>query len=274
MTTLKNSGSACGKIILTGEYAVVFGYPGIAIPSPLQMTVEFADHDDAIVWDVPRGWKDYALDILHRTGAAGTLTMTSDIPLGKGMGASTALVIAICRAVLGPDCYEQALAIENIVNPGNSGIDFAVIWNERPLLFRKGQEPREITLHQSLRSLGFSLVDTGAPDQQTPELVAWVTERKDDLQSALEDIGNCTERLLAGEDVLTVIRDHNQAQQKLGVVTDKAKKLITKIEQQGGAAKVIGAGGRTGGSGIVMAMCNRKRVETILHDERMQLIGW
>ena len=37
--------TAPGKIILTGEYAVVFGYPGIAVPSPLSMTVTLEEDD-------------------------------------------------------------------------------------------------------------------------------------------------------------------------------------------------------------------------------------
>jgi mevalonate kinase len=41
---------------------------------------------------------------------------------------------------------------------------------------------------------------------------------------------------------------------KLGVVPETVQKLIENIEKTGGVAKVIGAGGRTGGAGIVLAL--------------------
>ncbi|NLG07305.1 hypothetical protein GX553_02525, partial [Candidatus Peribacteria bacterium] len=38
---MAHNASAPGKIILSGEYAVVFGYPGIAVPAPIGMRVAF-----------------------------------------------------------------------------------------------------------------------------------------------------------------------------------------------------------------------------------------
>ena len=255
--------SAPGKIILSGEYAVVFGYSGIAVPAPLHATASFTPNDslDEIVvhWDAHELWTEYAQDIVNHCLAidsvpAGTLSIHCDIPLGKGMGSSTAVLIAITKCLLGENCKTEALAIEDALNPGHSGLDFAVIWSNSPVYYKKDTEPKIITLSEDLMTLGLSLIDTGAPDQHTAKLIAWVRERKDKLHDALETIGNCTERLLNGESILTVMRDHNQAQQLLGVVTDKAKNLIKNFEQEGGAAKVIGAGSRTGGCGMVLGV--------------------
>ena len=250
-----------GKIILTGEYAVLFGYEGIAVPSPLKMTVAFEEDaetkDLSVAWEQMIGkpeWQKYLKAIIHECGKfGGSLTIASEIPLGKGMGSSTSLVIAVCKSLLGEDCKERAEEIEDIVNPGNSGIDFAVIWSEKPVRFIKGSKPEVIELPVDILK-GALLIDTGEPDQQTPELIAWIKERKIDLSAPLKTIGDCTERLRKGEDLATVIRDHNKAQQSLGVVSDKAKELITKIEQEGGAAKVIGAGSKTGGCGMILVI--------------------
>ncbi|MFH0769931.1 MAG: hypothetical protein V1926_00985 [Candidatus Peregrinibacteria bacterium] len=38
---MKFTAIAPGKIILSGEYAVVFGYPGIALPAPLTLQATF-----------------------------------------------------------------------------------------------------------------------------------------------------------------------------------------------------------------------------------------
>ena len=60
---------------------------------------------------------------------------------------------------------------------------------------------------------------------------------------SLETIGNCTDRLLSGEDPLTVFPDHHRGQVSLGVVPPRVRALIEKIEQSGGAAKATRSGG-------------------------------
>jgi mevalonate kinase len=278
---MKFTAVAPGKIILTGEYAVVFGYPGIAVPAPLAMQATFEELNSKLraqssqlrlKWLGISGgeaWEDYARRIVlhleqNRDPFRGTLTVRNRLPLKKGMGSSTALVIALTRVLLGKNKRAEALAVEDQVNPGHSGIDFAVIWEERPLLFRKGTEPQPVALpHHLLR--GALLIDTGTPNETTPELVAWVKERIDDprVKQALISIGKCTERLRKvedpersrrGEDIRSIFHSHHRAQVALGVVPKPVQGLIKEIERLGGAAKVLGAGGRTGGGGTVLAL--------------------
>lgn len=254
--------SACGKIILTGEYAVLFGYPGIAIPAPLSVDITFRKDvtkgDVVIQWDEDDMWKQYVEEIVNHCIALGSvppgeLTITNTIPLSKGMGSSTALIIAIAKCLLGEDCEEDARMIENALNPNNSGIDFAVIWSAQPIRFQKEKEPTTIQLAENILE-GALLIDTGTPDQQTAELIEWVIKRKNALDEAFASIGQCSEQLEKGTGLMDIFPKHNAAQQVLGVVSDKGKDLIKKIEQEGGAAKVIGAGSRTGGSGMVLAI--------------------
>lgn len=276
---MKHTAVAHGKIILTGEYAVVFGHPGIAIPAPLAMQVTFEENGTqnpsakrtdavrsalALKWLGISGgdeWEEYARKIIlhveqmRGSSFCGTLTIRNKLPLKKGMGSSTALVIALTRCLLGQGKRAEALAIEDAMNPGGSGIDFAVIWEEQPLYFRKGQESQIVTLQKDLLR-GALLVDTGTPNESTPELVAWVKERAEDprIKQALIQIGTCTERLRRGEDIRTVFHDHHRSQVALGVVPKPVQTLITEIERLGGAAKVLGAGGKTGGGGTVLAL--------------------
>ena len=74
------------------------------------------------------------------------------------------------------------------------------------------------------------------------------------MYEAIQSIGDCTERLLKGESLHAVMRDHHRAQTVLGIVPDSAQKIIAQIESEGGSAKVIGAGGRTGGGGMVLCL--------------------
>jgi mevalonate kinase len=241
-------------MILSGEYAVVFGNKGLAVPAAEHVTVIFKEDEAALLPKHPYIQKIIRL-CEEQSGKEfrGDLTVESDLPIGKGMGSSTALVIAMARCLLGEDCRTAALEIEDAVNPGHSGLDFAVIWENQPVVFKKGEPPKPITLPKDLLK-NTELIDTGKPEETTPELIAWIKSRQDELAEPLRIIGECTERILGGEDLKTVMRDHHKAQVALGVVPKDVQELIAKIEQEGGSAKVIGAGGRTGGGGMVLAI--------------------
>lgn len=254
-------------MILSGEYAVVFGYPGIAVPTHAGVEVTLEETGVSPMEIVLEGLfegKAYPrkiVDLCIRTSAGlrpaergistGTLRINNQIPVGRGMGSSTALTIAICRVLLGAENKTQAILVEDLINPGNSGLDFSVIWANRPVKFKKGLSPEP--LHLDLTFLkNAKLIDTGKPGETTAELVAWMREREKEVKAHLDMIGHCTERLLAGEDPMTVIRDHHRAQIALGVVPQAVQELIANIEKSGGAAKVLGAGARTGGGGMIL----------------------
>ncbi len=250
-----------GKIIVSGEYAMLFGKPGIAFPSQHWMGVtQKRDRKRGleIAWpQMPANdvWMTYLREIIKRCDPklAGTVSIENHIPLGKGMGSSTALIVAVCKTLLGDDCRAQALAIEDELNPGNSGMDFAVIWERQPVYFQKGHEPVAIGMPGEVLGKAI-LIDTGTPNETTPELVAWIRSREKECADAIDAIGKCTERIAGGESLHTVIRDHHKAQVALGVVPPHVAAFIAAIENIGGSAKVIGAGGRTGGGGMVLAM--------------------
>jgi mevalonate kinase len=264
---MTRTASACGKIILSGEYAVVFGCPGIAFPS-LQRTVATLEDSTSTELTIRTSknldhpaWHEYIARIINlcekQNGekATGILDIHTTVPPGKGMGSSTSVVIALARCLLGEDCEEKARRIEDAMNPGNSGLDFAVVWQEKPLKFMKETAPEPLPIPAGVLSSAI-LINTGAPNETTTELVAWMKRRAHEptISAALDVIGDCTERLLGGESPLSVFPDHHRAQVSLGVVPPPTQELITSIEQEGGAAKVIGAGGRTGGGGIVLAL--------------------
>ncbi len=279
---MSNTSFAPGKIILSGEYAVLFGRAGIATPSSLGVRAAF-DEDESlgrteIRWEGNEQWLPYVEKIIaackeKKTNLGGRLTINSDVPLGRGMGSSTALIVAIVRALQGDarpaagGAREIALEIENTLSPLNSGFDFAVIWQGAPILYRKG-EAQSIELSAELL-WNAALIDTGAPRESTNELVAWMRGRESEIQEPLNIIGNCTERLIQGEPLELVMRDHNRAQVMLGVVPSNVQEMITAIESIGGGAKVIGAGSRTGGAGMVLAVGNREEIRNIAAERGM-----
>jgi len=266
---------APGKIILSGEYGALFGRAGIAVPSRLGVRATF-DEDTALGrietrWEGNEQWLPYVERIVaackeKNTNLSGRLVINSDVPIGKGMGSSTALVVAVVRALLG-DSRETALHIENTLSPGNSGFDFAVIWQGAPILYRRGTVQPIGLPAQLLQSA--VLIDTGAPGESTNELVAWMRGREAEIREPLDTIGNCTERLIRGEPFDVVMREHHKSQVALGVVPPEAQQLIAAIEAAGGAGKVVGAGSRTGGAGMVLAIGDREEIVKIAGERSM-----
>lgn len=259
--------NACGKIIVSGNMANTFGKRALAVPVDMHITAAWdKSHDTqeelSIVWagqSEDGVWINTARKISKliesRVGPlSGKLTIYNTLPLGKGMGSSTSIVAALARCFLGKNCKDEALAIENIINKGHSGIDFAVIWEERPIVIRKDKY-EFVELPKRLQNA--FLVDTGLPAEPTSLIIQRLKERaprENILMESIETIGNCTERLLSGEDPLTVLPDHHRGQVNMGVVPRRVRSLIEKIEQLGGAAKAARAGTDKGGVGMVFGV--------------------
>jgi mevalonate kinase len=260
-------GRACGKIILSGNTANRFGKRALAVPVDMYITAEWDKSDNSreglrIVWPGQKEagvWLATVRKITKLIEAqigplSGKLTIRNTLPLGKGMGSSTAIVVALARCFLGENCKDEALAIEDIVNKAHSGLDFAAIWEERPIVIKKDKY-EFIDLPKQLQK-GF-LVDTGLPAAPTSIIVQRLKKRvtrEKVLMDSVETIGNCTERLLSGEDPLTVFPDHYKGLVDLGVMPPRVRSLIEKIQRSGGAAKAARFGGATGGVGMVFAV--------------------
>ena len=263
----RKMGQACGKIILSGNTANRFGKRALAVPVDMHLSAIWDKSDNTqdglrIVWPGQKEdgvWLTTVRKITKLIEAqigpvSGTLTIRNTLHLGKGMGSSTAIVVALARCFLGENCKEEALAIEDTINKGHSGLDFAAIWEERPIVIQ-GNKYEFTELPKGLqRGL---LVDTGLPAAPTSIIVQRLKERltrEKVLMDSVETIGNCTERLLSGEDPLTVFPDHYKGLVNLGVVPPQVRSLIEKIQQSGGAAKAARFGGATGGAGMVFAV--------------------
>ena len=300
-----------GKIVLSGEYAVVFGEPAVVIPAPIGMTITLEQDRDAdlqIHWEQMEEhpeWQTYLRGILgqicHHTGEtfAGTLTIQNQLPLGKGMGSSTALVIGVTRCLLHDreeeEIHRIALAIEDTVNEGHSGMDFAVIWEAEPIWYQRGSEIEMIDLPEDLLRNAI-LIDTGTPEQATPQLIAMVRDcaEQPDVMAAIKAIGVCSHQLRKNKKQETrnkkqsdihsdtdarpsfneILRAHHQAQISLRVVPKPIQELIEDIESSGGSGKVIGAGSQTGGAGMVLVLhSNPKEVLKMIEKTHYALLN-
>lgn len=160
--------SACAKLILCGEHAVVYGRPAIALPvasiraiARVQFTgsggISLHALDQERSWLVEPGTSDsFGELVLHTLTALAIhgphhlrIEMTSQIPIASGMGSGAAVATAIVRALaaaagreLSPEqvstlVYES----ERRFHGTPSGIDNTVVAFERPIWFVRATAP-------------------------------------------------------------------------------------------------------------------------------------
>jgi len=157
---------APGKVILCGEHAVVYGRPAIAVPVTevqARATVEPARDGRGVVIDAPdlnrrlavREADDgdplarivrLALQAMEVNGEPDlTITVTSTVPIARGMGSGAAVSTAIVRALAGHydrwlssrDISDLVYQTELIYHGTPSGIDNTVVAFEKPVYYIK-----------------------------------------------------------------------------------------------------------------------------------------
>lgn len=153
--------SACGKIILLGEHAVVYGRPAIALPIPLAVEALVRKGGNGIDLVIPRwgleqkvksgsgqglsGILYYILEQLELEKDSMTIEVIPHVPRAMGLGGSSALAVAIIRAV--DDAFALKLGSEHInrlayecekaAHGTPSGIDNTIATYGSPLLFQR-----------------------------------------------------------------------------------------------------------------------------------------
>lgn len=237
-----------------------------------------------------------------------TLEVESRIPLGRGMGSSAALavgVVASTLAVCGPppgnDVVESlALEVERRQHGFPSGVDGStvlqggMVWAEPDA---KGRLQFSRALDRSKLLGAFRVFDTGPPSESTGTVVEAVRERveanPERFGGLLEQMGETT-RIFRSElaesepepaAVIACIREYERGLEELGVVPAEVRELIRKIEAEGGAAKISGAGsleteahahGHRPGGAPARRVEGRSGAGCILvfHPDPMVLEGW
>ncbi|MDH3642051.1 MAG: hydroxymethylglutaryl-CoA reductase, degradative [Gammaproteobacteria bacterium] len=159
--------SACGKVILLGEHAVVYGRPALALPIPLAVEASVRRGGDGINLVIPRwgleqkvrgssapGLSGILFSVLAQLGLdeqSMTIEVIPHVPRAMGLGGSSANAVAILRALdktfsLGLDdgrINQLAFECETAAHGTPSGIDNTIATYGSPLVFqRDGDQPR------------------------------------------------------------------------------------------------------------------------------------
>jgi len=216
------------------------------------------------------------------------LRVESQLPIGSGFGSSAATAIgviagclAFCGHPLDPLRIEGlALEVERRQHGLPSGVDSATVLFGGLLWARKlaggGLETERLAVTSPLlRRL--RVYDTGTPAESTGAVVAAVRARRDRDPVAHERLLDRIEAATRGfraqleqpaEDAAVtvgLIRECQACLEELGAVPEAARALVRRVEAEGGAAKVSGAGSLSGpGAGSVL----------VYHPETERIAAW
>ncbi|MFV0555741.1 MAG: mevalonate kinase [Lactovum sp.] len=267
-------GEAHAKLILLGEHAVVYGQPAIAIPvNILKMRVtltkigigQFIEDNERrqrleLMGENFEGIRQLILRLLERFEALTmpfSLEIDSNIPRGRGLGASAALATAVTKAFFDffnheleeRELFELVNFSESIVHGRASGIDAAAVNSEKPLWFVKDKkvEPLEIILP------GLLVIGDSGIHGLTSQAIAIVRHKLKEqnqlaetcIQSLGDDVRHAREILIENktEEIGPILNSSHQALTKLGVSHPKLDLLIEAALDAGAlGAKLTGSG--------------------------------
>lgn len=276
--------SAAGKVILSGEHAVVYGHHALAVPIPDAVQAAVAMSDRGTTLTVPDWGLHHCVDpqsdggvdaivslIMRQLGVAQSnfsIRVSSILPRGMGLGSSAAIAVAVTRAIARcmsidlDDCKtnEIVFACEKLAHGTPSGIDNTICCYGEAILFRRDDEPRV----EVLRLLETPPLVIGFSHEagRTLDQVAGVRKRRernrrayDAIFEQIDKISLSGAKLLAGEKYDELGQMMNLSHGLLNAIEVSTPELETMVAvaRESGAvgAKLTGAGG----GGSIVALC-------------------
>lgn len=271
--------SAPGKVHLLGEWSVVWGKPAILATVDLRVNITLST--SSVASSTQSEIKKIVEPIVKKhlkikTIPSYNLAISSQLPIGAGLGSSAAISASYITALLTFLKVKWDLNLVNSLtyeaekvfhgNPSggdNSTVVFGgLVWFRKEDPNLKLIQPLPFTIPAKLAK-NFILINTGTPKETTKQMIAMTQELFDKKPKLKETFLTTQERLVrellpalkdAGEkELIRIIREGEYNLDKIGVVSPYAKSIIRKIESAGGAAKICGAGGKTGPTGVLLA---------------------
>jgi mevalonate kinase len=275
-----SAGTACGKVILLGEHAVVYGTPAIAAGiergaralarraagASSTLTLTGRSHGAGAAGQDKLDQAFAALLAELVPAVAVEVEAESDLPAGGGLGSSAALGVAIARAVLSlcgaEGAPERVLAAagawERVFHGNPSGIDAAAAERGGCFLYTRAHGAAPLAPHGDIRlCVGWS-----GTSSSTGEMVAGVArlfERRPDtkervLPAVASLVENARLAIESGDLVaLGRLMDLNQMLLAGLFLSTEAIERMCALAREAGAlgAKLTGGGG--GGCVIAVA---------------------
>jgi mevalonate kinase len=266
------AGIACGKLILLGEHAVVYGVPALAVgiehgvrvharplaSGPARLAVKtWGVEVEASLTDPDLG-RALAL-LLEASSCEAPMAFEAEVelPPGGGLGCSAALGVAVARAIdpsAKPDVIaDRVMAWEGVFHGNPSGIDAACAARGGCIQFLKGEKGPEIEGVHAGAPLTLCVGNSGhaSSTKTMVEAVARMKERRPEVvEKSFEGIRslvrNARLAIEAGDRfALGRLMDLNQMLLSgLFVSTPEIERMCSLAREAGAlGAKLTGAGG-------------------------------
>jgi mevalonate kinase len=260
------SAFAPGKLILVGEHAVVYGHPALAVAVDRGTTVHLrhADGPTRITFPFDRDPRLDAALAVALPAKGFRVEIASDLPIGRGMGSSAALAVALacarCEIEGDPDATldsidATAMAVERVFHGDPSGIDHTVSMLGGAIRFRRGVDGPEYAA-VDIPQLPLVVIDSGSSGD-TAALVASVKAQRPECDPTLTQIGDLVQDFLAAlpagnlHEMGRLMTENHRLLCTLGVSTPTLDAIVALALDAGAVgAKLAGAGG----GGVVVAL--------------------
>ena|SRR3989338_871490 len=280
--------STPGKIYLSGEHVVVYGKPALlsCINKRVFVTVEgnidkltISSLDNYYIREIISTLKNYYR--LKKIPPV-KITVDSELKPGYHLGSSAAVAVATLAGLLfylkkiwNPEIVNKlAYKAEKFKHYNPSGADNSsvtyggFVWYRKELEFLKSiwQIPLKLSPHLN----NFYLIDTGPSHESTASLVKFVAARFNKNKKLFASLFNLNEiqtkniavalRTGRAPQLIEAIRSTEKTLEKIGVVSQKVLPFIRSVEKSGGAAKILGGGGRKEGVGYLLCFASPKNL--------------
>jgi len=281
-----------GKIIVSGEHSVVYGKHAVAAPINLKMKARVRDIKSGVRVSIPRWGVEHKLTFgarhqytiynslemilenLNLQNRGMNIEIFPEVPRAAGMGGSSALAVAIIRALdrhyeLGMNdtqVRELSFKSEDIVHGGASGIDNTVSTYGRLITYQKADPPKmeEIDLKKDIPVvIGLSGVESMTSGmvskvrknrERFPKLYNGILDQMDSLALASREAIENYDLVTLGE-IMNLNHGYLNA---LQVSCPEVEDLVQTARNSGAlGAKLTGGGG----GGAIIALCDSKEMQ-------------
>ncbi|MBI4039034.1 mevalonate kinase [Candidatus Daviesbacteria bacterium] len=274
--------SAPGKIHLLGEHSVVYGKPALLATVNLRVTVTLSEtkginpklysslslQNDNFKKIIEPIVKKY---LKIKDIPSYQLTISSQLPIGAGLGSSAAISACYIAALLNflkvkwdlDLVNELTYEAEKAFHGNPSGADNCAVVFGGLIWFRKESEdlkiiqPLPFAIPAKLEK-NFVIIYTGTPKQSTKEMVEMVSSNAAKFKELFDNQEKLAKELLSvlkgadKKELIKIIIQGEKNLESIGVVSKEVASIIRIIEKRGGAAKICGAGAIEGPTGALL----------------------
>jgi mevalonate kinase len=291
---LKSKASAPGKVILFGEHFVVYGVKAIlcAINKRISVTAEKSEENkisiksnignltlepNKLISEINSPLKPFyylANKMIQNQNTGIEIIVESDIPLGVGLGSSSACCVAGAAAISRlfnktskEEILKLAIEAEKTIFENTSGADCTVCTYGGIMEYDKENGFKKIESEPN-----FHLVIANSNiEHSTESIVARVREFKEIDETRFATLCNNESKLV--KDVLGLLKENNikeigdkaiQNQEYLetiGISNDKLREMIQIGQNKSFGAKITGAGG----GGCIFALTDESNLDQTMN---------